>query len=186
MSLESEYPYLTIMHPAHLEYVHSVPFNTMGYFLEILDSLDAQERHEMMYGAFVVVVESVETAQGVQRETAETAVNYEVFKKVCMNLPWGIGTLLIISAMHVTLSELFNASDTTSVEDNKNRLVEFAEIVMRTPPPPEQAQEHEEFKKELVDRIEKLSETKSKNYKQYVYFCENVVSPLLNEKPSLA
>ena len=102
-----------------------------------------------------------------------------------MSLPWGIGTLLVISAMHLTLSELFNAGDTTSsVEENKNRLVDFAEFVMRTPSRPEQAEEDEEFKKSLVDHIENLSETKSKNYTQYVYFCENVVGPLLNEKSS--
>ena len=74
MSLESEYPYLTIMHPAHLEYAHRVPLNTMKYFLELLDNLDAQERHEMMYGAFMAVIESVETAQGVQRKTEKGAV----------------------------------------------------------------------------------------------------------------
>lgn len=103
-----------------------------------------------------------------------------------MGLPWGIGSLLIISVMHLTLSQLFNAGDTTPVEENKNRLVEFAEFVMRTPSRPEQAEEDEEFKKSLVDRIENLSETKSKDYTRYVYFCENVVIPLLNEKPSLA
>lgn len=69
MSLELDYPYLTIMHPAHLEYVHHLPLNSMKYFLEILDSLDAQERHEIMYFAFVVVIDSVETAQGVKRKT---------------------------------------------------------------------------------------------------------------------
>lgn len=84
------------------------------------------------------------------------------------------------------LSMLFNASDTTSVEENKTELVGFAELVMRTPPPPEQAEEDERFKKWLVDHIENLSETKSKNYTRYVYFCENVIVPLLNEKASLA
>jgi hypothetical protein len=38
----------------------------MKYFLELLDNLDAQERHEIMYGAFMVVIESVETAPGLQ------------------------------------------------------------------------------------------------------------------------
>jgi hypothetical protein len=185
MSLETDYPYLTIMHPAHLEYFHRVPLNTMTFFLEILDKLDAQERHEIMYGAFLAVIESVETAQGIQRKTEKVAVSYDAFKKVCKTLPWGIGTLLIISTVHLALSTLFSASDTTSVEDDKNRLVEFAEFAMRNPPPREQAEEDDKFMKWLVEHIENLPETKTKNHKQYVYFCENVVQPLLNEKPRL-
>ena len=173
------------MHPAHLEYVHHLPLNSMKYFLEILDSLDAQERHEIMYFAFVVVIDSMETAQGVETKTEKGAVNMKPSKKLHGS---ALGNRLIVDhfcdAPHS--SQLFNASDTTSIDENKSRAVEFAEFVMRTPPPPEQAEEHEKFKKWLVDHIENLSETKSKNYTQYVYFCESVVSPLLNEKPSLA
>ncbi len=33
MSLETDYPYLTIMHPAHLAYIRHLPLNTMNYFL---------------------------------------------------------------------------------------------------------------------------------------------------------
>ena len=37
MTLETDYPYLTIMHPAHIEYMHHVPLNTMNYFLQTLE-----------------------------------------------------------------------------------------------------------------------------------------------------
>jgi hypothetical protein len=173
------------MHPAHLEYVHRVPMNTMNYFLETLDKMDAQQRHEIMYGAFLAVIESVETAQGVQRKTEQAAVTYDIFKRVCKTLPWGIGTLLIISAMQITLSTLFSASDTTSINEDKNRLVEFAEFSMRNVDQPS-TDGHDEFVKWLVDHIEELPEKKTKTYEQYVYLCENVIEPLLNENFSIS
>jgi hypothetical protein len=185
MSLETDYPYLTIMHPAHLEYIRNLPLNTMNYFIQTLDQLDASKRHEIMYGAFLAMIESLEEVQGVQQKTDKTKITYEIFRQRCLSLPWGIGTLLIISAVHFTMLTLFSGSDTTSVDKDKNRLVEFAEYLMGNPPPPEDAEEDEKFKKWLVDNIENLPETKAKNYKQYVYFCDKVLEPLLNEKPRL-
>ena len=185
MSLETDYPYLTIMHPAHLAYVHDLPLNTMNYFLETLDRLEPTERHEIMYGAFLAMVESLEEVQGIEPKTDKTKITYEIFRERCVTLPWGIGTLLIISAVHLTLLTLFSGSDTTSVDEDKNRLVEFAEHAMRNPPPSDQTKQDDRFMEWLVDHIENLPETKAQNYKQYVYFCENVLQPLLNEKPSL-
>jgi hypothetical protein len=183
MAIEADFPWLAITHPAHLEYMRSPLLNTMPYFLETLDKLDSERRHEIMYGAFWAVIESIETVQGVERKTDKADVSYDAFKRVCKSLPWGVGTLLIISAVHLTLSTLLSISDTTSVDDDKSRLIEFAEHVMRNPPPPDKTAEDEGFKNWLVGHIENLDETKLAHYNDYVYFCENVVRRLLEENP---
>lgn len=90
-----------------------------------------------------------------------------------------IGTLLVASTMHLTLSMLFSPSDTTSVDENKNRLVGFAEALMREPS--QSPNETDELVTWLVDHIEQLPDKKAKSYEQQVYFCESVVQERLNE-----
>jgi len=64
------------------------------------------------------------------------------------------------------------------VDENNNRLVDFAETLMRKPS--QSPNENDELVTWLVDHIEQLPDTNTKSYEQYVYFCESVVQELLN------
>jgi len=51
-SLEIKYPFLTAMHPVHLEYLQDIPLFTPEQFVSILDNVDAEKRDKVMWGNY--------------------------------------------------------------------------------------------------------------------------------------
>ncbi len=109
--LKSQYPFLSIMHPAHLAYIRHLPLNTIADFLDTLDRLDAQQRYEIMYPAFLFAIRPTEKdpATGRLKVLENNEATYELFKRECREAAAAIEERLFVAALvHLTLSYLFN------------------------------------------------------------------------------
>src|SRR3954471_16597380 len=83
-SLESKYPFLTIMHPAHLRYIRQPSLNTLASFFNSLDKLDQRKRYEIMYMPFLVMINpGINPSTGNVKVLEDNQETYEHFKRRC-------------------------------------------------------------------------------------------------------
>lgn len=186
--LESKYPFLTGMHPAHLKYTRHLPLNTVGYFLGVLDKLDPEKRHEIMYLSFMNILGPLAEGQGreVYDLLEDRVAAYEHFKTHCLSLSNVVGDGVLVAGMvHISLSYIFDLGDTTSVDEAKDRLIRLVEAAMRNPKL-QAIPTHDATIGELVEHIEYQPEKAEEYHRLYVYFYEHVVEVLLHENFGLS
>jgi hypothetical protein len=186
-SIENDYPFLSIMHPAHLRYIRNVPLNTLEYFLDILDGLDADKRHEIMSTVFYLMIVPAENPMSAEEfdpaimEDKEAV--YERFKARCRECASVLTEgLLVSSVVHYALQYVFDLGDKTTVDAVKDRIIGVLEFIQSDPHTAALGEEHERFMSMMVDHVEKTPERTDQFYMLYMYFCENVIIPLLDQR----
>jgi hypothetical protein len=55
-NLSNEFDFLSIVHPAHLQYMLKLHSNTLDYFLQLMDDLDPTKREEIFGFTFLMVI----------------------------------------------------------------------------------------------------------------------------------
>lgn len=171
-SLEIKYPFLTAMHPVHLEYLQDIPLFTPDQFVSILDNVDAEKRDKVMWGNYKALVESM-NAMGFPNQE----FSYANFRDLCLRLQPGIGVLIIGGIIQLTLHLWLSLGDLTSIEQKKSSVVEFTEHVMA-----DSRDGSDEFVEWLVDNVEHLAERTAENRQYYVFFCHKVLQPLMESR----
>lgn len=180
-SLESQYPFLSIMHPAHLRYVRQPSLNTLNSFFDCLDKLDPEKRYEIMYVSFMAMIDpGIDPGTGRVKVLERSQATYEHFKRRCVESSRFVEErLLVLALTHLALDYIFNLGDTTAVDETKDRLIGLVELVQRDPELREGVEDFNDSMRKMVDRIEDAPERAVENYQLYTYFCENVVAKLL-------
>lgn len=160
------------LHPAHSAYIKDLPLNTAEYFIGTLDALEPEIRRKMTgYAVWLLNGFSAQTFENNEED-------YVAFKKNLRRLSGhSIVALIIVGIVHLTLSELIRLGDTADVESAKQRLVGFAEHLIKKDP----TEIESESMKRLVDHIERIPAAAEEYRQLYISFCENVVAKLFEE-----
>lgn len=177
--LEEQYPFLTVMHPAHLVYVRHLPLNTLDVFLGSLDSLELGKRSRAIVGVYPFVFRATYEQLEVRYGATLGETTYEAFKDQCRDLTSEIDeSLMVLALVHFTLSNLLGGGDTTSIGAVKDSLIPLAETDLAA------TGVRGDEVRWLVDHIESIPEQMAEGHELYVYFCERVVQQLLLESPA--
>lgn len=183
-SLESRYPFLSIIHPAHIDYIRHSSFNTLNYFFEVLNSLVTEKRAEILRYFFFYSTPKFGYDEQ-KKSLSVPEVNVESFKAFidrCRQAATFTSEPVLITGMvTMILTDIFRVGDTTSVEQTKDRLMRMAEIAMKDPQAFRDETAANDAMDWMVNKMEHVPEQIQEGYKLYVYFCENVLQKLLDQ-----
>lgn len=195
--LVGDFPFLTVIHPAHALYMHSIPLNTLSYLFSILDDLESDRRNMILSWITIAIVKGKITGYYTDMVFGRTitipeydhnARNYEEFKNQCYRLAKYLDEQLIVYLIvNWVLQCQLRIGDITSVDEFIQRQREslewtegeFKEKFVFT-------EDDRKWVEELIthyeESIDNAHENATRNYTNYVWFCEKVVAPLLQEK----
>jgi len=197
-----EFPFVQILHPAHLLYMKGLQFNSIGYLFECLDGLDVQKRDEILHWAYESIIKPRYRESTNENETLGDLrideVSYNAFKKKCKKIIESKAvseiqlTFLIVN---ITLNAWISMGDITSTDEPIERTKSFIEFIQQLINDDLPLDNIDEYAIELLKDKEKLKhmmellkermpqvrENTQRYYELYVYFCENVVARLLQE-----
>lgn len=182
-----EFPYLSIMHSAHLMYLKNPPINTLDYLFKTLDKIDAQKRDEIMSLTFLSIIQprfhKPITGKETIKELMIDKISYEVFREKCRKLTNDIEpSMLIFLIVVYTLKYIFDLGDTTSIDEKIEACksgIEDLQISIKTKD--DNRETLETVIEELQNKIKSIFDNVKKHYALYEYFCENVIVELFKQ-----
>ena len=189
-----EFPFLSILHPAHILYLKGPQINTLGYLFEVLDELEPKKRDDILSWVYEPIIKPrrtyrTEVVVGVPITVPGELldeVSYEAFKSKCREIAEGAvdEVMLAFFIVSFVLGCMISISDTTNVDGFVHRMedaLRFYEGLLRECSPKER-QSLERFMKSVRRWIEEAPETTAQHYELYEYFCDSVVTRLLSEE----
>lgn len=185
-----DFPFLSLMHPAHLAYLHSIPINTLDYLFGCLDGLEEEKREHFVGWVTEIILQPRYREPITGKESMASLrideVNYEVFKKKCYEI---IGTgvidqmILTYFIVSFTLQSFFKVGDINEIDTVVTRYKGFIKYlegeIKKRPSEKERLTRMIEHNQEDIKIIPARIK---RNYEEYVYFCEHVISKLLAEQ----
>ena len=176
--------------PIHLLYITNLSFNSLNFLFSLIDKIDIKIRDEILGHTFTYIINprlrKPVTMKETMRELLMDDISYESFKKNCLEIIKIIPEdLLINSIITYTLQYLYLMSDKTKIEEIRNNhrfLINSLkdEILMKKTS--EEKKEVQEMISDSEKMIKEIPEIMDNRYKNYIYFCENIVSELFKEK----
>jgi len=180
------YKFLSLLHPAHIEYLKFPALNTLDYFFEVLDTLEPNKRDRIFASTYLFVgAPRFRRPCNDNEKIGDLMVdrcNYDTFKKKCYELrEQTTEVFLIPSIMNFTLQILLDYGDQFSldskIERNKLLIASLEKSKKDT---------GAESTKEMIERvkglIEKLPQRTKEYYNLYEEFCEFVIPRLFLEE----
>ncbi len=184
--------FLNIMHPAHLEYMKSTQLNTLDYFFVCMDELEEGKRNEIASWLYMPIIQARSREPINDKETLKDLLidpeGYETFKQKCYAIlndglipdPW-FTSFLVSHLLQATFGHGNTTAINSAVQRMKDSLAFMDELEKDSPDKAEAAHIKEarlRFKKHLKETPDRIRE----GYKIYEYFCEEVVTKLLQEE----
>ncbi len=182
-----DFPHLAALHPAHVLYSKNLNSNTLEYFFETLDKLDAKKRDELLGFVSLLVINSEvrEPISGDEKfgDLIVGDLSYAAFKNKCRSLSRSVAPIFLVQAtVDFILRELFHSADDTSVQGwkelDERMIKEFEERIGRA----EDVELHQSMIEISKNKLLNTDQRTKERYALYGYFCENVVISLLLEK----
>lgn len=197
-----EFPFVQILHPAHLLYMKGLQFNSIKYLFECLDGLDVKKRDEILHWAYESIIQPRYRESKNEKETLRELrideLSYDAFKKKCQQIiasKYIGGIQLTFLIVNITLSAWVSMGDTTSVDETIQRtksFIEFIQQLINDDLPLEDIDTHsvellkdkdklKHMKELFEEHMPQVQENTQRHYELYEYFCEKVVARLLQE-----
>jgi len=198
-----DFPFIQILHPAHLLYMKGLQFNSLKYLFDCLDNLDTKKRDEVLYWTYESIISPRYRKSTNDKETLKDLrideVSYNTFKKKChqINKLQSINEMdLVFLIVSTTLNAWIAIGDTTTIDETIHRAksrIEFTQQAINDEIPPDILDDYaigifknkERLKKILAfmeESLPKIQGNIQESYNLYEYFCENVVARLLQEE----
>lgn len=184
------FPFVELLHPAHLEYLRKPALNTLDFFFSLCDKWDHEIRDEFLGNVYheLIPVTFREPTSGEEtlRDLIEgPPITYSSFKKRCRELAGEMPEeFLVRSLVASALSWGFSFGDKTSVnewvEKHRGTIAFFQSDLKKSP---EKADVLNSIISKLQKNIAELPERTEKGYKNYCSFCDEVLLQLIFEKP---
>lgn len=180
-----DFPFLEIMHPAHLMYIRDLQTNSLRYLFERLDACDPAQRDHFLGWVYLFVLQP--SREEMKAYSATT--RYEAFKQRCHDLAsTGVTDQLMMTSYIVScaLQSTFGYGDTTAIEDkvakSRGHIESMPLLKGRLGQRGMSEADIQNFTAFLEQMTDKLPDRIRHGYDNYVYLCENVVQPLLEER----
>jgi hypothetical protein len=98
-----DFPFLSIMHPAHLLYLKSMTLNSFDFFLTALDKLDVEKREKILSWVNEIIIrpryKKSHTGKERMADLRIDEVSYDVFKKKGRILADALGDSFLVCAI---------------------------------------------------------------------------------------
>lgn len=190
--LPSDLNFLSVLNNYHIAYAMKPQLNTIEYFIELMDSLNAEKRDEAFAMTYFDIVQprfrepisGDETIGDLKLDRDD----YPAFRQRCLSITSDASPTFVHMTVTSALSWLFNMADKSALkemEDTQKFLIERleADIAEETDGDKKARLENmlelpRRSLRELPERVERL-------YGIYTYLCEELVRKLLAEKPSV-
>jgi hypothetical protein len=189
-SLSEELEFLNIMHPAHLEYIKHTQINTLDYFFACFDKLEASKRDEIASWLYMPIIQPRHRESTSEHDTMGDLlvdpVDYETFKKKCYSIKEsGIISEIWFAPFMVSylLQATFAHGDTTTIDQMTKKMrdtLDFMDELAETDP--EKKENIEEARPSFQKHLKEIPNRIKEGHDVYVYFCENMVTKLLDEQ----
>lgn len=178
--IREQWPFLELMHPAHLAYIKRMPYNTLDYFLRVIYELEPQKRHEILQvGTYFLFSDSMEKEERL-RLLHDGERLFEEFGMKCLEASKVFHEVLLInSVVRYMLYELSRLGNKTNVDTIKDNLVGFADHLLKKDA---SLPGTDEFVDKLVEQATNMEERTEQYYSLYTYFCENVLVRLAEQE----
>lgn len=191
------FPFLDLMHPAHLWYIRNPPLNTIDYFFSLTENLDEEKRDLIFESTYSAIINPRFRKPVTREETLGDLmideVDYAAFKTKILSIEDLLfEQFLIQSIINYTLRHAFMWGDKTNMEEiikNNQGYLEFLE--KRSDELKDRFNdkygleisnyEIEDLLEKMKHFIKKIPEQTDKYYKLYLYFCDEVVSELFKQ-----
>jgi hypothetical protein len=187
--LSSQLNFLSIVDPAHMQYILKLQSNTLNYFLEVLDNLDPTKRDEIFgYTYFVIVPHKYKkslTGKETLKELIIGQIDYNAFKSRSREIAHIFGESFVVQAIvgHA-LRYIFRLGDITSLENSiESWRSSMEDWVERLDDPQEDQEALQDVIKIAQTKLESLDQDTRRYHALYQYLCDNVVRQLLLEVP---
>lgn len=208
--LRSEVSCVSILKVSHLQFLKTIPFNSLAFFFSIIDPLDPHLRDTAFSWVYYLVfprkTETTKTHGDIVLTDYVDTFGYPEFKRYCIALAARVSEPFVVnSIVQWTLQGLLGISDTTTTEEriqqarNRKELTENLEEL-----PPDRRERYlamfdeslrstgglfssreeaiQSFIRVEVEFIRDVRERTKKNYELYEWFCDSVVARLLEER----
>ena len=203
--IADEFPFISIMHPAHILFIKKTPLNTLKYLFGLLDKLDPFKRDNILSWAYGPIIrpryrEPV-TGKETRADLQIDEVSYRVFKQKCQEFSAVVEQrLLSFAIVSFTLQCMLRSADSTSLDEihkhyqfaiefwqNEENRRRFATEYWGTEeyPGAEDAEDTDKFVDWLKELQVGVEDRTKESYSLYEYFCEEVVAELLVEEMPL-
>ena len=181
------------VHPAHLQYMLSPSFNSLDYFFETLDSLDAGIRDQLLGFSFFSVInprfKEAATGNEMLKDLMVDAVDYNSFRARCHELAsQGVGAeFLVYAIVCETLAWARDFGDPSKVDAVigwHRRAIAYCSKQLLTEKHPQRRATFESMivrSRESIDTAPAQQRTWASYYKN---FCESVLPRLRLEDSS--
>lgn len=187
-NLASSFPLLEILHPAHKQFLTQPPFNTVDYFLSLLDDLDPSQRNGWFYGAYVYVInppmEQPVSGDQVMGELVKSPVSYYEFKRALKVARKYVGEMILVhGVVSNTLSHLLHRGDLTAIQERRDYfkwMISYFEKRLETHP--KQRKSIEGCIEETKSWLPNVEENLESGYESYCSFCDTILIPLFDQK----
>lgn len=193
------FPFLNLMHPAHLWYMRDPPMNSLDYLFNLIENIDGGKRDEIFSFAYLAIINP--RSREPTFDEGETMgdlriddVDYDAFKTKTQRLASILfEQFLITSIIQFTLENIFNLSDMTEMNHvikKQEKFIEELEKIKSGEVDPEfnklftrdKIQENcDRIIESTKKRIQDMPKNYEKRYELYIYFCDKIVSELFQE-----
>jgi len=184
--LSTPYKFLSLLHPAHIQYLKFYAINTLDYFFKVIDTLDPVKRDKIFDCIFhVVIAPRFFTPRSDNEKIADLMLDkcdYGAFKKKCYELEkYTSDVFLIPSIMNFTLNTLLDYGDSFSLDIKIKRNQELVASLEKGT-----NLKNLEIRKQMIQTvkgvIDRLPEQTKEYYQLYQEFCESVIPKLFLER----
>jgi hypothetical protein len=176
------------MHPIHLDYVKTHPFNDFAELFSVIDQLDPKKRDAAMMDTFCQFVSMRKKSPDLHgvREPWDVLwddyANYKRFKEECQRLPANLNeSFLVLGIVSYTLSLRFGWAELDKeaiIAISQKYIGEMTEHVKNTP-----TEEGRQWQRQMIEstrkRIANIDNEIAEARELYTYICENLARPLL-------
>jgi hypothetical protein len=168
--LQEEYTFFRFMHPAHLAFLVNPPLVMVSPFLQVLDKLDPDMRHEILQQVAHMLMVGVGREERKELMSDKEALYVDFELRCRKSAPEFNEFFIVQSIVHFTLSELARLGDLTRIDEAKNQVMKLAEHIQ---------EKYNKTSPWLIEHMTDLPEKTEHYYKLYTYFCDNVVQKLI-------
>lgn len=186
--LSGEFPYVSIMHPAHIRYLKFGHPNKLDYFFQLLDGMEPKDRTDALALTIQEIIaprfkDPPPGFKGTPGDLMIDKVDYPSFKEKCYQLAKIVEPhFVVLSVVNHALQYLLHIGDTTSVDifiSRHNDTIEFMQ--KRIDAGDSDAVVLADLIKLMEHMRDNLPESAKRGYELYLRFCESVVARLFDE-----
>jgi len=186
--MADDYPFLPLLHPAHICFMKELRRNTLKAFFATLEKAGPHRFREAWDLVSLLVIKPQVRLPADPNETDADLImkptGYVEFRQKSFELARTVDeTFLVRAIVNEALWAAFNAGDKTQLERVLNNYHSFIKrLEEESQTNPARAQANSQTIAELKSHIAQLPERVQQGYERYCAFCDEVVVPLLREE----